>query len=80
MLRILSLLVPFGQLVCHVTVNSARQGRIQDLKKEGAQKVRGRDFRHILANLGDFLRNLVQNGVGVHPLCPPLDPRLHAEL
>ena len=30
------------------------QGRIQDLKKEGAQVARRRVFTHILANLEDF--------------------------
>ena len=44
------------------------QGRIQDLKKEEAQVARGRVFRHIWANLGDFLKNLAQKRVGVRPM------------
>ena len=52
------------------------QGRIQDLKKEGAQVARGRVFRHIKANLRDFLKNFAQKRVGVRPLRPYLDPRL----
>ena len=54
------------------------QGRIQDLKKEGAQWLRGLAPKTFLANLGDFLKNLGQKGVGVRPLRPPppLDPRL----
>ena len=50
------------------------QGRIQDLKKEGAQWLRGLAPNTFLANLGDFLKNFGQKGVGVRP--PPLDPRL----
>ena len=38
-----------------------KQGRIQDLKKEGSQGARG---------LGHFLKNLVQKEVDVRP-CPP---------
>ena len=45
------------------------QGRIQDLKKEGAQGVRGLAPKAFLANSGDFLNNLAQKGVGVRP--PP---------
>ena len=51
---------------------------IQDLKKEGAQGVRWFAPKIILANLGDLLNNLVQKGMGVRPLSPPLDPRLEA--
>ena len=36
------------------------QGRIQDLRKEGAQLSRRRVFRPILANLEEFLKNLAQ--------------------
>ena len=57
--------------VCGWRWSNNKQGRIQDLKKEGAQKVRGRDFRHVWANLGDFLKNLAQKVVGVRPLRPP---------
>ena len=49
------------------------QRRIQDLKKEGAQVAQGLAPNIFLANLGDFLNNLAQKGVGVRP---PLDPRL----
>ena len=52
---------------------NGKQGRIQDLKKESAQGVRGLAQRFFLANLGDFLKSLAQKGVGVRP---PLDPRL----
>ena len=41
------------------------QGRIQDLKKE---EVRGLKPIFSFYNLGDFLKNLAQKGVGVHPL------------
>ena len=44
------------------------QERIQDLKKEGAQGVRGLTLKNFLANLGDFLKNLAQKGVGVRLL------------
>ena len=47
------------------------QGRIQDLKKEGAQGVRGLAPKIFLANLGDFSKNLAQKGMGVRPLRPP---------
>ena len=50
--------------------NISYQGRIQDLKKEGAQGNRGRIFLHILANLGGFLKNLAQKRVGVRPPSP----------
>ena len=53
-----------------------RQGWIQDLEKEGAQGVRGLAPQYLLANLGDFLKNLAQKAVGKCPLRPPLDPRL----
>ena len=49
------------------------QGWIQDLKKEGAQGVRG--LAHMfLANLGDFLKKMAQKWAGVRP---PLDPHLY---
>ena len=49
---------------------SLDQGRIQDLKMEGAQGVRGLVPKIFLANLGDFLKNLAQKGVGWRPpLC-----------
>ena len=49
------------------------QGRIQDLKKEGCTGFGGSLPRFFLANLGDFLKNLAQKGVGVRPLrSPPL--------
>ena len=44
------------------------QGRIEDLKKEGAQGARGLTPNIFLANLGDFLNNLAQKSA--------LDPRL----
>ena len=44
------------------------QGRIQDLKKEGAQGVRGLAHNIFLSNLGDFLKNSAQKWVGVRPL------------
>ena len=47
------------------------QGRIQDLKKEGAQWLRGLAPKTFLANLEDFLKNLGQKGVGLRPLGPP---------
>ena len=53
-----------------------RQVRIQDLKKEGRRGF-GCSPPILLANLGDFLKNLAQKGVGVRPLRPPLDPRLN---
>ena len=34
-------------------------------------------FRHSLANLGDVLKNLAQEGVCVRPLRPALDLRLY---
>ena len=46
------------------------QGRIQDLKKEGAQWLRGLAPNTFLAKLGDFLKNFRQKGVGVRPLPP----------
>ena len=52
--------------ILHIVVYYCdRQGRIQDLKKEGL----GGEF----LNIGDFLKNLTQKRVGVRP---PLDPRL----
>ena len=45
---------------------------MQDLKKEGAQWLRGLASNTFLANLGDFLRNFGQRGVGVRPLRTPL--------
>ena len=47
------------------------QGRIQDLKKEGAQGVRGLTPKIFLANLRDFAKILAQKGVGMRPLRPP---------
>ena len=47
------------------------QGRIQDFKKEGAQWLLGLAPKTFLANLGDFLKNLGQKGVGVRPLRSP---------
>ena len=68
---------------CHFDLNCIKinffreypQGRIQDLKKEGAQGVRSQDFFVIF---GDFLKlkNLAQKGVGVHPLRTPPPPAL----
>ena len=55
---------------CLVTVNTDTQGRIQDLKKEGAQWLRGLAPNTFLAKLGDFLKNFRQKGVGVRPLPP----------
>ena len=46
------------------------QGRIQDLKKKGAQWVLGARSKDFLAN---FLKNLGQKGVGVRPP-PPAPP------
>ena len=66
-------LVPIVLVLSSVYICYYQQGRIQNLKKEGAQVARGRVFRHIQANLGDFLKNLAQKRVGVRP---PLDPRL----
>ena len=43
------------------------QGRIQDLKKEGAQWLQGVTPSTFSASLGDFLKNLGQKGVGVRP-------------
>ena len=48
------------------------QGRNQDLKKEGVHGIRGLAPKIFLANLGDFLKNLAQKGVGVRPLRVPL--------
>ena len=45
------------------------QGRIQDLKKEGAQGVRGLAPKIFLANFGDFSKYLAQKELGVRP--PP---------
>ena len=47
------------------------QGRIQDLKKEGAQWLRGPAPKTFLVKSGDFLNNLGQKGVGVRPPAPP---------
>ena len=44
------------------------QWRIQLLKKEGAQEVRGLDF---FSQLGDFLNNFAQKGLGVRPCALP---------
>ena len=43
------------------------QGLIQDLKKEGAQGVRGLATKIFLANLGDFSKYLAQKELGVRP-------------
>ena len=51
------------------------QGRIQNLKKEGAQWLRGLAPNTFLAKLGDFSKNFRQKGVGVRPL-PPSGPAL----
>ena len=48
-----------------------QQGRIHDLKKEGAQGVWGLNPKIFLAHFGDFLKKLAQKGVGVRPLRPP---------
>ena len=45
------------------------QGRIQDLKKEGAQGVPPKIFS---VNLGDFSKYLAQRELGVRPPAPPL--------
>ena len=58
----------FGSDVTH----KKEQGRIQDLKKEGAQWLCGLAPKIILANLGNFLKNLGQKGVGMRP---PLESR-----
>ena len=51
------------RVVCH----NRFQGRIQDLKKKGAQGDRGNVPKTFLANLGDFLKSFAQKGVGVGP-------------
>ena len=53
------------------TVYHCQQGRVQDLKKEGAQGVRGLACNSFFANLGDFLKNLALKAVGVRPLRTP---------
>ena len=54
-------------------------GRIQDLKKEGAQGIRGLVFKLFLANLGDFQEiGAKRSGRARPPAPPPLDPRLQS--
>ena len=62
-----SLITSTTSCTCLVTDT---QGRIQDLKKEGAQWLRGLAPNTFLAKLGDFLKNFRQKGVGVRPLPP----------
>ena len=51
-----------------MSLKDALQGRIQDLKKEWEQGVRGVAPKIFWANQGDFLKNLAQKGAGVRPL------------